>query len=54
MTRFADLNPVTMPGYGDPETWGGRTPCNDPPDWWDDIDGDWESLQDLIDNMEEQ
>ena len=55
MTRFCDLNPVTMPGYGDPETWGGRTPYGERP--YDDERGedpDWDSLEDLIESMEEQ
>lgn len=30
--KFSDLNPATMPGYGDPETWGGRTPYGERPD----------------------
>lgn len=51
--RFCDLNPATMPGFGDPETWGGRTPYGDPPDDERGEDPDWDSLEDLIDTLEE-
>lgn len=27
--KFSELNPNTMPGYGDPETWGGRHPYHE-------------------------
>jgi hypothetical protein len=30
--RYGDLNPATMPGCGDPETWSGRRPPEPPDD----------------------
>ena len=40
LVKFSDLNPNTMPGYGDPETWGGRTPYGEAPDEEDEMEAE--------------
>lgn len=53
MTALRDLNPVNMPGLGDPETWGGRTPYDEEPEYDTPIDWDRLTQDEMIDNEEE-
>lgn len=47
------MNPATMPGFGDPETWGGRTPYGEAPDYDEPIDWNRLTQDEMIDNEEE-
>lgn len=47
MTLFRDLNPAIMPGFGDPETWGGRRPYVDYDDYQQELVEAWLEERDL-------
>jgi hypothetical protein len=51
--KFKDLNPMTMPGFGDPETWGGRMPLESR-EYDEPIDWDRLTQDEMIDDLPEE